>query len=412
MNREAYAYMRKSQIKSMKMVELEQEIENGNVEALSSFWSSIVETGTPLVEELSQDENYSIVTFVYKGNEGIENVVFIPPIDWQNCTKYKMKRLLSTDLWYISLEFRNNLRFEYFISVNDSLDDDWEKREERLTFDRFNRNYIPLEGKNGEEIGRISFAVMPKAEEHTWIREKKTTNKGIIQENKFVSSILNAEIKLDIYIPYGYTETSKPNNFLILQDGQDYLGTLSAKNVLDNLIEDNRIAPVVAVFIHSNDSRYEYLSCNDNYVDFIVKELMSWLRENFNISHEARAGIVSGFSLGGLTSTYLGLKHSDIFGNILSQSGAFWYKPEDCVEVEGACWISSEFMKTEKLPLKLYLNVGVLEEKESMLGVNMNLLQVLKAKGYEVEYEEFNSGHDYLCWGETLATGLISLVGN
>ena len=36
---------------------------------------------------------------------------------------------------------------------------------------------------------------------------------------------------------------------------------------------------------------------------------------------------------------------------------------------------------------------------------------VLLAKGYEVHYQQFNSGHDYLNWRGTLADGLIALVG-
>jgi len=36
---------------------------------------------------------------------------------------------------------------------------------------------------------------------------------------------------------------------------------------------------------------------------------------------------------------------------------------------------------------------------------------VLLNKGYSVAYENFPSGHDYLGWSETLATGLIALIG-
>ncbi|PYR04188.1 MAG: hypothetical protein DMG00_24305 [Acidobacteria bacterium] len=36
---------------------------------------------------------------------------------------------------------------------------------------------------------------------------------------------------------------------------------------------------------------------------------------------------------------------------------------------------------------------------------------VLLAKGYEVHYQQFNSGHDYLNWRGTLADGLIALAG-
>ena len=46
-----------------------------------------------------------------------------------------------------------------------------------------------------------------------------------------------------------------------------------------------------------------------------------------------------------------------------------------------------------------------------MQDTNINLKDTLKDLGYEVFFEEFGSGHDYLCWGEYLARGLIYLLG-
>jgi enterochelin esterase-like enzyme len=36
---------------------------------------------------------------------------------------------------------------------------------------------------------------------------------------------------------------------------------------------------------------------------------------------------------------------------------------------------------------------------------------VLLAKGYEVNYQQFVGDHDYLSWRGTLADGLIELIG-
>jgi len=125
----------------------------------------------------------------------------------------------------------------------------------------------------------------------------------------------------------------------------------------------------------------------------------------------AEDAIIGGFSLGGLSAAYLGLKHSEVFGNVLSQSGSYWYKPEGYEGTETDCWLSTEFKSIDKLPLKFYLNVGVLEHEERMIGTNIKLKDVLISKGYTVNFEYFNSGHDCLSWGETLANGLISLIG-
>ena len=36
---------------------------------------------------------------------------------------------------------------------------------------------------------------------------------------------------------------------------------------------------------------------------------------------------------------------------------------------------------------------------------------MLRAKGYEVRFKEFEGGHDYLSWRGTLTDGLIALLG-
>jgi enterochelin esterase-like enzyme len=48
---------------------------------------------------------------------------------------------------------------------------------------------------------------------------------------------------------------------------------------------------------------------------------------------------------------------------------------------------------------------GILEPSRQMRDV-------LLAKGYEVHYQQFASGHDYLNWRGTFADGLITLIGS
>jgi len=124
--------MEKSQIKSSIILKLEEDIEQGNNNALQEFWNKIERNGAPLIEKLPGDLENDLVTFIYKADEEVENVIFIPPIGWEKFLEYKMERLLNTNLWYITCKIKNDLRFDYTISVNDSLidsDEGWETRE-------------------------------------------------------------------------------------------------------------------------------------------------------------------------------------------------------------------------------------------------------------------------------------------
>lgn len=403
--------MKRTMIESSVIMKLKEKIELGNNEAVQVFWNNIKKGNAPLIEKIDGDLENSLVTFVYKGNEDIENIVLIPPIGRDNLLENKMEKFLDTNIWYASYAINNKLRFKYSFSVNDSFDINCEKRWDNLECDKLNKNKLVFKDENEEDDEVDSYVVMPNAGEEFWVKERNDIHKGIIHEHKFYSENLERARRVIIYTPYGYNEDDKPYKFLVLTDAEEYINVLSARNVIDNLITDKKIEPIVVIFIGSIGMRSKELSCNDTFVEMIVNELLPWIRNNYNISSQAYEAIIGGLSLGGLTASYLGLKHSEVFGNVLSQSGAYWYKPKDYDGYEPDCWISTKFKAIDKLPLKFYLNVGVLEHKEGMIGTNNILKDVLIGKGYDVYFEYFNSGHDYLSWGETLANGLISLIG-
>ena len=75
------------------------------------------------------------------------------------------------------------------------------------------------------------------------------------------------------------------------------------------------------------------------------------------------------------------------------------------------------FISSPRKPLRFYLDAGSAEFNatggaDSILFCTRVLRDVLRAKGYEVHYQEFAGGHDYLSWRGTLADGLIALMGN
>jgi len=96
---------------------------------------------------------------------------------------------------------------------------------------------------------------------------------------------------------------------------------------------------------------------------------------------------------------------------VLSQSGSFWWGPGD----EEPEKTSRDFVASPRLPLRFWMEVGTAEignpaHETTMLAANRHLRDVLKARGYDVSYHEFDGNHSYVCWRGTLADGLVALL--
>ncbi|WP_346961848.1 alpha/beta hydrolase-fold protein [Clostridium sp.] len=395
-------------ILSGEIKKLIKDIKTERVNVIEEFWKDVEEQGTPLIENIKGDDNNVLVTFLYRGKD-INNVMIYGGVPGFRYNENIMENIENTDVWFRTYKVRNDVKFKYNFSLNHEFDDDYKKIKKNSVVDVSNPNefVFPMDEENSESEESISSLVMmPKVKKEVWTESRGNTKKGEVKLYRLHSDILGGGRRIWTYVPYGYKEIKDPCKLLILSDGFEYLNIMAA-TVLDNLIDDKKISNVICVLIESKKNRYEELTCSDKYSDFIVKELIPWIYENYNVSKSPKDTIIGGVSLGGLAATYMAYKNPSIFGNVLSQSGSYWYSDQ---------WLTNEFKDSERLPIKFYLNAGVLEDdpydtEPIMMEVINNMRDVLIKKGYEVSYETFPSGHDYLSWGETLGTGLIELLG-
>ncbi len=174
---------------------------------------------------------------------------------------------------------------------------------------------------------------MPDAPVQPWLAQGEGVPRGRIEKHQFQSALLKNEREVAVYLPAGYTTTGKPFDLLFLFDERAYLDDkkhiVPTPTILDNLISENRIPPVVAIFIDnpSSDTRSHELPCNPNFADFLNFELVPWVRRLYNVTADPRHTLVGGSSYGGLAATYAALRHPETFGNVLSQSGSYWWTP-------------------------------------------------------------------------------------
>lgn len=400
---EVYYLMESEVIKTLR-----KELIKGNENAITHFWEMIMAKGSPLVEGIDGDQENVLITFIWKDHPDLKSVSVYGPFPGGDISQNQLQRLHDTDVWYKSYITKNNVLSHYFYTLNDSYGDNWEERWRNFENDPYNKKtfVFPKNEEMPDDVEKAaSILELPLTEPQQWVEEMQSVGKGEVIQTRFYSQLLNNERRIWVYTPYEYNKNIDYPLVLIF-DGDMYNGAISAPTILDNLISNGKIPPVIAVLI-DNPQRDIELPCNSLYVDFLTNELLPDLREKYSVTTDPERIVVGGSSYGGLAATYAGFKRPDIFGNILSQSGSFWWKPKE--EYEGY-WLVDQFEKEQKHPLKIYMDVGIYEI-EIMTQSNREMHNLLKAKGYNLQYVEFSGGHDYLCWRGTLSNGLIFLLG-
>jgi enterochelin esterase family protein len=410
---------------SPRMEALEKQAASGNAD-IEAFWKQVTAEGTPLVESIEKDPQHQLVTFLWRGTSETRNVFPIGSfkIGGRYPLDYVFHQIPLTDVWYLTVRLPTGARFTYGLSENDPLVFNGFQPERFATtqVDPLNPNRWGC-APDATRYDCQSMAEIKGAVPQPWILKNSNVAAGTIEKQKIHSEILKNEHDLSIYLPAGYKANATPYDLVVIFDESAYLTKVPTPVILDNLVAASKIPPTVAVLIAnpSQESRNEELTPNSKFADFLAKELVPWIHAHYNVTDDPGKTVVAGSSLGGLAAVYAGYKHPEVFANALCQSGSFWWAPDhsgaisDGVTTETG-WMAKQFIASSKLPLRFYIDAGSFEFDSSgtgggILETSRDMRDVLLAKGYEVDYQQFVGGHDYLSWRGTFADGLMDLIG-
>lgn len=395
-------------------IEAEHKIDSPKLQALldahkqekttDTFWREVKAQGTPLVEEYKKGQKK--VTFLWRGATANAYILGAPSGNHET-----MAHIPNTDIWYRTFIVPKDTLSQYKIApdVPKVTEGGFAQRKAILATaqaDPFNAHGIPSFAT--DRYNRFSLlSLAPEKRQCDFAKIEGHQRKGRLESFNFHSNLLNNDRQIYLYRPA--VAMSKPS-VLVLLDGQTYLHTYKMADFFDKWMSEGAIPPMYVVFLDSisSERRNVELPPNPDFPKMLSKELMPVLATK-GIQAPAQSTIIAGSSYGGLGATWNALSHPELFGNVLSMSGSYWWAPKG-KEPE---WLIREIEQMSKKPLRFYLEAGLFEQRGSWGGIIQNhyrLLDVLKHKGYQVEATELPSGHDYVSWCETLYTGTRYLM--
>ncbi|WP_133468619.1 alpha/beta hydrolase [Paraglaciecola marina] len=383
---------------------LENALKQGNT--TDKFWVDVEKSGTPIIEKIPSG---TLMTFLARGEYSNVKLLGGPSNDHE-----PLKQLGQSDTWYRSFVVPADTQLSYQIAPNVPYP----------PFSGFARrvaikavaqqdpyNHFPWPDPRVDKYSNYSTIKLSPPTKEPSILPIETDEKGTLSTFSFSSNTLANTRDITVYTPV----ITSPNPLLLyIFDAQKYLELVKLPKILDQLIAQKKIPPVIAVFISNPDAaaRANELPANNLFADVLANELAPQINKKLNISIPNTRTIIAGSSYGGLAATSIALRHPHIFGNVISMSGSFWWAPQE-QRITSQHYIANRFITMPQKPIRFFLSAGLFENSryvgDGILETNRHLRDVLLAKGYTTYHKEYSAGHDYFSWRDIIADGLLTL---
>ena len=298
-------------VESQRIRALRASVERGERDSVNSFWEEVKKAGAPLIEPIAGDRENMAVTFVWKGTPYTHNVLVLwLPYAGVAPDEFLMTRLGETDVWYKTIKVDRKMRLAYTLAPNAarlhplSLGFDADAitmtaaaaRPDPLNPKRYR---IDPESVDAPEYRGNSVLEMPDAPPQPWIAQRPGVPAGRVEKHRFKSAALNNEREIAVYLPPRYSPRAEPYPLLVLFDEDAYLSLVPTPTILDNLISEGRIPPVMALLIgNAPGARDRELPCNPEFSRALVTELLPWAHGLYNFTSDPRNTVVAGSSAG------------------------------------------------------------------------------------------------------------------
>jgi enterochelin esterase-like enzyme len=280
----------------------------------------------------------------------------------------------GTNFFFASQTFENDARLDYKLVI----DDNW-------ILDPRNTHQVSGGYGPNSECAMLDY-VQPSE------IQVNTESQGTVSSSYFQDETMGLTHTYSVYLPPNYSE-SETYPVAYFLDGNEYIQLGFAANVLDNLIYENKVQPIIGVFIDPINRNTEY-AYDYNYLTMITSEFVPFIDSTYSTQPTAAGRAIIGVSLGGLTSLLFVEQYPEVFGNCGAFSPAVWLGN-----------IRDVYNSAQNLSGKFYLDAGTYEE--SIYNASIDILTRLQAINADYTWKVWHEGHSWGAWRAHLDEALI-----
>jgi enterochelin esterase family protein len=277
----------------------------------------------------------------------------------------KTTRLEGTSWSYLESTSYTNARLEYGFLFD-----------KEYAVDPMNQRQVPAFAGPRSEVRMPFFVAQPEVD------EAGSSAKGDVIAETFESRSLGGKRRVWFYLPPGYA-AAKDELFPVMYvlDGGNYVEKMDVPRVLDHLIANKTIPPVIAVFSEPADRQEEY-SRNPKWRAFIATELVPAVDKRFRTFPTPDHRVILGSSLAAYGAVDLAVAAPSVFGLCAAIA-----PPEQTATV-----VSNQAnARAAVVSIKFFVLGGIYD---SMIGGARLLRTTLDSYQAPVSYLEVSEGHN------------------
>jgi len=301
--------------------------------------------------------------FVYH-QSSVSEVTVAGDFNGWSPTVTHLYRLAGTNFYYRGLNFENDARLDYKFVV----DGNW-------ILDPLNPHTITGGFGPNSELAMPGYVQPPEIQTYP-------IPHGALETFTFTDDLQGRSRQVWVYLPPEYDSTHVYPT-VYFHDGGEYLSLAYARNVLDYLIDQQLIEPVVAIFVDPTNRNEEY-TYDNAFLTMFVQDLVPYIDSHYATSQDSSHRAVVGVSLGGLTALWFAYEHPEIFGCAAGFSPSVWLGNllQDYTEAEPNT--------------RLYLDAGTYEGQ--LYQSTVQLHNILDGKNWPHRWRVWHEGHSWGSW--------------